>query len=180
MEPVFLQIYDVGCTTILQSLNNALRGFGTGAYHTAIEIYDQEWSFAQIIDDNDKIQWGTGVTCCTPRKDPNHLYRETVLLGYTSKSQQEVLALMEKMKKKWRSEKYELLGNNCQSFAASLCKELCVSDIPEWVTSMARAGNSIDNSFVAHALSHARMQSCASVSHVANMQVPHSRKVILC
>jgi hypothetical protein len=163
---VYLNIYDVGGTSVMRNINDVLRGFGTGVYHTGIQVYNTEWSFAALVGEQGDLAEGTGVVSNAPRKDENHRFRESVFLGYTTKSEEQVITLLNDMKRKWRSENYDLLRNNCQSFCARLCQELCGDNMPEpttsWVTSMAKVGNIIDTPMVFLALSSVRVQSCAS------------------
>jgi deubiquitinase DESI2 len=91
---VFLNVYDVstaptdestekGNDTIVK-LNNVTRQLGIGGvFHGGVEVNGYEWSFGFC-------ERGTGVYRCQPKKNPMYVYRETIDLGITIKTRQEV------------------------------------------------------------------------------------------
>jgi hypothetical protein len=169
-EPVRLNIYDVGVSETMVTVNDVLSGLGTGIYHTAIEVYGREWSFAEIRDEYGNVMCCSGVTSALPCRDRYHCYRESVNLGCTRKSREQVRDVLEQMREDWQSESYDLFRNNCHTFCAHLCRQLAVKGIPDWVTSLARAGKNLDNN-LAVGFNAAQLHSTASVASVQSAQV---------
>lgn len=88
--PVRLNVYDVTnapserTNRNIQRLNNITREINLGGiFHGALELQGREWSFGYI-------ERGSGVYPCQPRKNPMYVFRETVELGTTMKSEEEV------------------------------------------------------------------------------------------
>merc|ERR1719238_2146311 len=103
-ERVFLRVYDLGSSDTTTTL---MRGFGLtrhyGAYHSGVEVYGTEWSFGQT--DNGR----TGIECTYPGKHPGHRFKETMALGYTNLTREEVAQVIEEMRFEWRGDSYRLL-----------------------------------------------------------------------
>jgi len=94
-----------------------------GAFHTAVEVYGQEWSYGQ-----------EGVSSIRPRCHEVHVFRQSIYMGQTSKSMQEVTRLIENdVLPRWRGSDYDLLRRNCCTFADFLCRRLVQKQIPAWV-----------------------------------------------
>eukprot|EP00930_Biecheleria_cincta_P095353 TRINITY_DN87315_c0_g1_i1.p1 TRINITY_DN87315_c0_g1~~TRINITY_DN87315_c0_g1_i1.p1 ORF type:complete len:405 (-),score=60.48 TRINITY_DN87315_c0_g1_i1:51-1238(-) len=134
-EVVWLHIYDIFAGPF-EWVNHLTRPAGTGFFHAAIEVYSQEWSYGHN-------RAGSGVYNVKPRCDPQHVYRESIKLGYTSKSKQEVISIVGKMKMEWRGQEYDLLYNNCCHFCDNLGTHLGVGPAPEWVANLAASGAKI-------------------------------------
>lgn len=87
---VLLHVYDVtnapseNTNKTVTRLNSFTReiNFG-GIFHGAVELNGREWSFGFC-------ESGTGIYACHPKRNPMYKYRETVNLGSTSKSNDEV------------------------------------------------------------------------------------------
>lgn len=135
---VTLNIYDVHGHEAAVSINKGLRALGTGAYHAAVEVRGVEWSYGLREE-------GTGVFDCEPRgcEDGGHKYRESLPMGDTSMSSEEIDALIEKLKGEWKGADYDLLKKNCCSFSNAMCQELGVGPIPSWVMNLAGAGSMV-------------------------------------
>ena len=90
MREVILHIYDISNTdnenlnSVVQVLNNVTReiNFG-GIFHGAIEVYDHEWSYGFCVN-------GTGVYRVKPRGNSMYQYRESIPLGSTHFTKDEV------------------------------------------------------------------------------------------
>eukprot|EP00162_Nutomonas_longa_P009402 comp19224_c0_seq2/m.35977 comp19224_c0_seq2/g.35977 ORF comp19224_c0_seq2/g.35977 comp19224_c0_seq2/m.35977 type:complete len:132 (+) comp19224_c0_seq2:62-457(+) len=76
----------------------------------AVEVNGEEWSYGETDDDE------TGVFSCEPKKCDMHTYRETVVLGETSLSADQINKLLEAFRFNWRGKDYNTLKNNCCTF----------------------------------------------------------------
>eukprot|EP00746_Dinoflagellata_sp_MGD_P090654 gnl/MRDRNA2_/MRDRNA2_35819_c0_seq1.p1 gnl/MRDRNA2_/MRDRNA2_35819_c0~~gnl/MRDRNA2_/MRDRNA2_35819_c0_seq1.p1 ORF type:complete len:295 (+),score=37.78 gnl/MRDRNA2_/MRDRNA2_35819_c0_seq1:57-941(+) len=133
--PVTLHVYDVGRSPHIQKLNNVLSFFNTGAFHTAVEVYGNEWSFG-----GHDMQGRTGVCRHEPRACQQHIYREALPMGRTKLTESEVEELIERKRKEWCGTDYDMLGNNCTHFSNQLCLELSVGPVPVRLRNLAELG----------------------------------------
>lgn len=125
---VFINVYD---------LNEELRAANRiasdimqigGVFHAGIEIHGHEWSYG-----ND------GVTCTEPRKHGVHVYRQSISMGTTLQTEQQVKTYMEEvMVGRWDGDDYNLFSRNCCSFVDEACKWLIGQGLPSWVNRLAR------------------------------------------
>jgi len=129
---VIVHIYDLGPACV--ELNMLGRAVGTGAFHAGVEVYGLEYSFAPC-----------GVCHFPPRACPHHIYRESIPMGRTQMSKQEVDALIRKLMREWPGPTYDILEHNCCHFSNELCNRLGVGSLPEWVTSLADVGAELRN-----------------------------------
>lgn len=60
-------------------------------------------------------------------------FRESVIMGETSLSPQEVRQIVVAMGKSYKGNNYHLLQMNCNHFASDLCKQLVGRRAPSWV-----------------------------------------------
>mmetsp|Transcript_25070 Transcript_25070/g.56854 ORF Transcript_25070/g.56854 Transcript_25070/m.56854 type:complete len:322 (-) Transcript_25070:60-1025(-) len=132
-ERVFVRVYDLGQTFFTRSLNRVTKSYG--AFHTGVEVYGREWSFGMTFND-----WSTGITWNLPGKNPDHSFRETLAMGYTSLSPKQVMRVIDDMKREWRGCTYNVLSRNCHTFSDAFCGELGVARVPRWVNDLAGAG----------------------------------------
>jgi len=130
---VMLNVYDVGRQWPVRTVNHVLRQMGTGAFHAAIQVYGKEYSFGWTSGRT------PGVFTFAPRNCPNHLFRESIPLGETTLSEEEVLMLISDAKKVWLGSTYDFLGRNCCDFCIELADKLGVDSPPVWVTNLAKA-----------------------------------------
>jgi hypothetical protein len=152
--PVTLHIYDVGDQKAVTNVNKLLKPIGTGAFHGAVEVYGEEWSYGYIDE-------GTGVFSNPPKECSMHTYRESVPMGETKLSEEEVGKLIKEMQDAWPGEDYDLLRHNCCTFSDALCVKLGVGNAPKWVTNLAGAGATLEDGFKAV---HSKAQSAAIVA----------------
>uniref|UniRef100_A0A7S2FIS2 PPPDE domain-containing protein n=1 Tax=Alexandrium andersonii TaxID=327968 RepID=A0A7S2FIS2_9DINO len=132
--PVHLNIYDLGTTCGGKILNGLLSPFGTGAFHCGVEILGYEWSFRSTPG------WkGNGVFWCEPRRCKGHNYSESILMGYSIRSEVEVLLILQKLMGSWCAADYHVLRRNCCHFSDEVCKRLGVGGIPSRVRNLADA-----------------------------------------
>lgn len=142
--PVLLHIYDVSQEENVHKLNKYLAHkrnplkFG-GVFHAGVEVNGLEWSFGQTCTDT-----MPGVSCCEPTEHPAHRFRQTVTLGNTPLSAEEISDLIFQLIEAWPGDSYELLRRNCCHFADDFCRQLDVGGIPRWVHRLARLGSQVD------------------------------------
>ena len=137
-KEVMLHVYDVTNAAVTKYINKVFKdvsGVG-GAFHGAVEVYGKEWSFGYSSDG------GTGIFHGEPRKCGCHQYKESIPLGITTLSEEEVNAVLKRMEPNWMGHHYDLLGQNCCSFSNAFALELGVAPIPSWVNRFAGVGNS--------------------------------------
>ncbi|SPJ10484.1 PPPDE peptidase, putative [Plasmodium sp. DRC-Itaito] len=125
---VYLNIYDLD--SVSKVVNTVARSVGAGAFHAGVEVYGYEYSFGYIMDGE------TGVTKTNARYHPYHVYRETIPMGKTPLTKEEVDLLVEVMKLQWIGDTYDILSRNCLNYADYFCNLLDVGSIPEWVMSL--------------------------------------------
>ena len=137
---VLLHVYNLGLHPGTRKLNSAARLLGGGLYHTAVEVVGltdgHEWSYGHASE-------GTGVFDWAARENPHHAFRETIPLGRTRLKNDQLTALLERLKGEWRGGDYHLVSHNCQTFSSTLCAELAVSPPPEWVLRFAKIGHQL-------------------------------------
>ena len=129
--PVYLNIYD------LHPYNKYVYWMGLGAFHAGVEINGVEWSFGYVSGP------GTGVFQCEPRQAPGATYRETMPLGYTSKSGWQIDNVIAEMRISYRGCDYHMYLHNCIDFSADLAKALTGAEIPRWLSRLPHMANAI-------------------------------------
>lgn len=85
----------------------------------------------------------TGVFSCEPRCADGAVYRESMLMGYTSKSGWQLDNLIAEMQLKYRGHDYHMYLNNCITFSDDLCFRLTQRHIPSWLNRLPHIANSI-------------------------------------
>lgn len=138
---ISVNVYDVSQDPTVQRLNELLAHryipfkFG-GIFHVGVEMFGQEWSFGFVA-------CGTGVHKSPPRNHPHHHFRETIRLGPTGLSHEEVLTLMNAMSLEYPGNSYHLCKRNCCHFASDVSMRLGVGELPYWIQRLARIGDSV-------------------------------------
>lgn len=140
MSTVTLRIYDVTGSSAVQELNKLLLAVGTGAFHSGVEVYSKEWSYGYVDE-------GSGVFCCAPMACEGHQYRQSIVIGETDKTPQEVGQVLEQLMETWPGSEYDLLRRNCVLFSDELCVQLGVGNVPHWVKNLAGAGATVLDGF---------------------------------
>eukprot|EP00928_Gymnodinium_smaydae_P053872 TRINITY_DN37773_c0_g1_i1.p1 TRINITY_DN37773_c0_g1~~TRINITY_DN37773_c0_g1_i1.p1 ORF type:complete len:333 (+),score=71.35 TRINITY_DN37773_c0_g1_i1:117-1001(+) len=138
-ERVLVRVYDLGNSFVTRGMLNRMTK-SYGAFHTGVEVYGREWSFGMTLEEGI-----TGVTWNPPGQNPDHTFRETLSMGYTSFSSTQVERLIEVMMQEWRGSSYQLLTRNCHHFSDEFCKRLGVVGLPPWVNSLAGSGAATAN-----------------------------------
>lgn len=138
---VFLNVFDLASSLSVpnaifcNSLFNSM-----GAFHAAIEVYGEEWSFYRTPNPK-----ACGVCkSLRPRQHPVHVYRQSVNLGIASLRDWEVRYLIRgKLVSKWPGGGYDLLSRNCIHFCDELLLLLGVLPVPAWVRGLHETGHSL-------------------------------------
>jgi len=137
--PVFLNVFDLAsalsipnavlCNTLCTTL---------GAFHAAVEVYNEEWSFYRTPNPS-----SCGVCkSLRPRQHPVHVYRQSLNLGQTTLKDWEVRYLIRgKLASKWPGGRYDLLNRNCIHFCDELLLSLGVRPVPTWVRNLHETGS---------------------------------------
>ncbi|CAD7948595.1 unnamed protein product [Amoebophrya sp. A25] len=107
-----------------------------GLFHAGIEVYNREFSFGYTPR-------GSGVETHTPRNHHTHAYRESVLLGFSYLSLEELSHLVSVKQRQWPGASYDLLERNCCTFSDEFAQLLGVGSIPQWIHRFARWGSSL-------------------------------------
>lgn len=142
--PVHVNIYDVTHTTAVKWMNAVFANWMApvklgGAFHAAVEVQGLEWSFGRTFRET-----LPGISCGLPRSDPQHNFRQTICLGRTKLSMEDVAALIRDLVEDYPGQEYDLLRRNCCHFADDFCQRLGVGPIPGWVHRLARLGAGAD------------------------------------
>uniref|UniRef100_A0A7S1FA24 PPPDE domain-containing protein n=1 Tax=Noctiluca scintillans TaxID=2966 RepID=A0A7S1FA24_NOCSC len=117
---VFLHVYDLGDGWLTaNSVSSDLLNLG-GAFHVGVEVHMTEFYFGS-----------EGVATCLPKMADGHVYRETVSMGRTNLTVQQVEQLV--MQMRWNGNDYDILRHNCVSFSNAFCQRLVGCGVPSWV-----------------------------------------------
>lgn len=135
---VFLNVFDLASALSIPNaiLNNTMMT-SVGAFHAAVEVYNEEWSFYRTPNPH-----SCGVCKSQrPRNHPVHVYRQSVNLGKTSLKDWEVQYLVRaRLAPKWPGGTYDLLNRNCIHFCDELLLSLGVQSVPPWVRGLHETG----------------------------------------
>lgn len=141
LNAVFLNVFDLASAL---SIPNAILCNSTmntiGAFHAAVEVYGEEWSFYRTP------RRETCGVCKSlrPRHHPVHVYRQSVNLGTTTLRDWEVRYLIRsKLAPSWLGGSYDLLHRNCIHFCDELCLGLGVQPVPPWVRGLHETGAAV-------------------------------------
>mmetsp|Transcript_8863 Transcript_8863/g.23753 ORF Transcript_8863/g.23753 Transcript_8863/m.23753 type:complete len:401 (-) Transcript_8863:152-1354(-) len=138
---VFLNIFDLASSLSVPNavLNNTM--YNTiGAFHAAVEVYGEEWSFYRTPN-------ATSCGVCKslrPRSHPVHVFRQSINMGSTALKDWEVRYLIRgRLASKWPGGSYDLLNRNCIHFCEELLLSLGVGGVPPWVRGLHETGASV-------------------------------------
>eukprot|EP00419_Tripos_fusus_P000534 CAMPEP_0172680336 /NCGR_PEP_ID=MMETSP1074-20121228/16701_1 /TAXON_ID=2916 /ORGANISM="Ceratium fusus, Strain PA161109" /LENGTH=271 /DNA_ID=CAMNT_0013498655 /DNA_START=87 /DNA_END=902 /DNA_ORIENTATION=- len=135
---VYLNVYDLKSS--LTKANRVLKYVGTGIFHAGVEVYGVEYSYGGS-DESDSEDEGSGLfENEEPRQHPVHVFKQSVPMGETRLTQDEVTDLLEELADQWLAQEYDVLNHNCTDFSAECCKRLGVGPFPGWVKSAAGLG----------------------------------------
>lgn len=72
----------------------------------------------------------TGVYWCRPKQNTFYTFRESVLLGRTRLSHQQIARVLAEFRSEWQGFKYDMLGRNCNHFCDELSRKLVGEGTP--------------------------------------------------
>mmetsp|Transcript_5792 Transcript_5792/g.10645 ORF Transcript_5792/g.10645 Transcript_5792/m.10645 type:complete len:294 (+) Transcript_5792:90-971(+) len=137
--PVYLNVYDI------YMVNSTFRSFGFGVYHTGVQVYDHEYSFAG----HERPE--TGARSFKPRDSSwisDALFYETIFIGNTRKTKQEVSSQFNELEKEFKGYLYSAMHNNCNDFSWEF---LCMLDIiqddwafPRYISRLRQFGKKLE------------------------------------
>jgi len=135
-----LNVYTPGNTSgNQQTAMTSVPGFGI--YHTGIQIFNREHTFAGGDFD------GCGVQEQEPKQTPpgsEWVYNQTIELGKTNLTEAEVKGVLSSIRSEFPARSYELMSKNCNHFTEVMSHRLNVHDkYPSWVNRAAKWGSSI-------------------------------------
>lgn len=142
---VRLHIYDVSRDPNIQRVNFVFANKDApiklgGLFHAGVEISKLEWAFGSGC----LHESPTGVRCHQPKQNIQHSYRQTVYLGRSQCSREEVARILAEIAEEYSAESYDLLRKNCCHFADDLCRRLGVRSPPFWLLRLACVGAAVD------------------------------------
>jgi hypothetical protein len=92
-------------------------------YHTGVEVFGEEWAFNYFDDcwDDPTI---SGVISCVPKSMPGYDYQESICLGPTQLTEDQVDRHIYRLRDEWPANTYHLTRRNCISFAKAFIEVL--------------------------------------------------------
>jgi len=96
--------------------------------HCGVEVYGWEWSYRAALN---SASPASGVFSCWPRACEGFSYRESIPMGGTSMSEDELLSLVGLLEKKWPGA--DPSPRKSADFCDELCRMLGVDSVPAWV-----------------------------------------------
>jgi len=103
---------------------------GLGFYHSGVQIDSREWSYG-----------GGGVFSDEPLNAGGARFRESIDMGEFVGTSRDLDAVLDELRSKFKGADYNILLQNCNSFAEALCLRLLGRSIPPWVNRMAYLGS---------------------------------------
>lgn len=135
---VFLNVFDLASVASIPNsmlCNTMMKSFG--AFHAAVEVYGEEWSFYKQAN-----PLACGIYRSEqPRRHPVHVYRQSVNLGVTTLKDFEVMNIIRReVLPQWPSGRYDLIHCNCIHFCDAFLSLLGVQQSPSWVKGLHETG----------------------------------------
>jgi len=139
---VWLHIYH--CDPYTGFLNRMLlKNSEIGIYHAGVEVYGEEWSF-QYFEDTWNDPTISGIIRCVPKQMYGYEYQESLNLGPTPLSEDEVDDLVEKLSDEYSASTYHLTHRNCLTFAQHMAGCLkAPRPFPDWVLGILEASTRV-------------------------------------
>jgi deubiquitinase DESI2 len=125
---VYVNIYDLSPANEL-----ILHSLGLGMYHSGIEVLGCEYTFAA----------SAGIFHHSPRDaGPQAQFRSQILIGTFEGGPAEVQTAIRALESSERfgPDDYDILQNNCNTFANALCHQLCQTALPVYINRIANYG----------------------------------------
>ncbi|KAG1656506.1 hypothetical protein FOA52_012506, partial [Chlamydomonas sp. UWO 241] len=99
-----------------------------------VAVLNHEWSYGYAPT-------GSGMYPCEPGQNPQYQFRETVDLGTTFLTKQEIKAAILRLKDEWPGSSYDVLQRNCCHFCEAFARELRCKDPPAWLNRLAQGAD---------------------------------------
>jgi len=123
---VIINVYD------LNEMNDSLYGMGLGMYHSGVQIGGLEWTFAG----------GAGIYSDSPKSAPA-TFRESIDMGEFAGGSRDVDSILDDLRQKFKPNSYNLLSQNCNSFAEAFVERLLAKPLPPYINRLAGWGSMI-------------------------------------
>jgi len=138
---VLINLYDFGGVSGVLN-RTVLSSMGMGVFHCAVEAYGTEWSFV-FHKERSKNSSSTGVVQNRPQRLKNHNFNQSIEVGWTSWSEEEVKSQVRKLSHQWRARSYHVTRRNCITFAEEFVTRLGLAEnFPAWVKRAPELGKS--------------------------------------
>lgn len=128
-ESLKLNIYDLTC------MNELMRWFGLGVYHSAIEAYGAEYAYGAHDFPS------SGVFEVKPRLCPGFKFRKSLTLGTVRMGAQKFRDFVEEIACEYTGDSYHVLSKNCNHFCNDVSVRLVRVQIPGWINRLANIGS---------------------------------------
>eukprot|EP00933_Yihiella_yeosuensis_P028276 TRINITY_DN22098_c0_g1_i1.p1 TRINITY_DN22098_c0_g1~~TRINITY_DN22098_c0_g1_i1.p1 ORF type:complete len:284 (+),score=34.42 TRINITY_DN22098_c0_g1_i1:114-965(+) len=137
---VIVHVYH--CDPYTGFLNRMLmKDMEIGIWHAGIEVYGEEWSF-QYFEDTWNDPSISGLIRCLPTRMSGYDFQQSINLGPTPLSEEEVDRLLVTLSAEWPASSYHLLHNNCLTFAHNFSKSLkAPRPFPTWILGVLEASS---------------------------------------
>ena len=125
MNIVKLNVYD------LNEMNETTYLFGFGAFHSGVEIFGREYTFAK------------GGIFYTPPKEvpPPAKFRESIEMGVFNSNPRDLDYLLDELRNEFKGDDYHIVFRNCNHFADAFVQKLLQREIPGYVNRLAYVGS---------------------------------------
>lgn len=130
---MILHIYDLNKGLV--GLNGVLQRLNMGAFHAGVQVYGKEYAFSGSIDEDESFDC-CGIMCHLPKEHDVHIYRDSIVLGRTALSEEQVEALLDRISSFWPSRSYDMLRRNCCHFAEYFSRCLGMRSFPRTLASL--------------------------------------------
>jgi deubiquitinase DESI2 len=116
---VYINVYD-----ILLTKSNFTSQLGFGLYHTGVEVYGKEYSFAGGQPNKSGIYAIEPKQATRSKGDKLRLHK-SIKIGRTQYSQREIDNIIGKLGNEFRTDDYSVTSKNCNNFCEIFCEVIC-------------------------------------------------------
>jgi hypothetical protein len=133
---VKVHIYHVSNEDWVKGMNEWLpQSITGGVYHAGVEVWGKEYWFGWCPPP------ASGVTACHPKRNLAHTYFQSVDVGLTRMSKDDVAVLMSQLKREWPGGQYHAIKRNCCHFCEEMLARLGTDGLPRCDISVAFANS---------------------------------------